>query len=113
MADFPICQTAKIKSAPTIQLVQYKVQLKNVLFCKDCSEYDGRNYDCSALSEVMPCPSNMMCQRRSVSKFCVPCQCNIIPDDASCSDGCINNVCVPRPILTTAPPTCEFFILFI
>lgn len=64
---------------------------------QECSEYDERNYDCDALEELRPCPSNMMCQGvlNNTSQFCVPCQCNLIPDDASCRDNCISNVCVP------------------
>lgn len=72
-------------------------QMFSFVFCKECSKYDERNYDCSALKELRPCPSNMMCQDvlNNASQFCVPCQCNLIPDDASCRDNCISNVCVP------------------
>ena len=73
----------------------------------------------------------MMCQAisNSTSSFCVPCQCNLLPGDGTCMNGCIGNVCVPLPsttvitvplpsttvtvplpsttVIVTAPPPCE------
>ena len=64
----------------------------------------------------MPCPSNMVCQTvlSSMSQFCVPCQCNLIPDDATCNDNCISNVCVPSTTSSpTTPLSCESFIIIV
>lgn len=84
-----------------------------ITFIKECIEYIERNYFCDAMNV---CPSNMMCQPvlNSMPQFCVPCQCNLIPDNATCNDNCITNVCVPLPSpTTTTEPSCEFYFKFL
>jgi len=68
-----------------------------LLFCLlyiGCSNYTS-NYDCVALADVMSCPAGLKCQPFSdlATSACIPCECNLVFDDATCSNGCIGNVC--------------------
>jgi len=71
-----------------------------------CTNYTS-NYDCDALADVMSCPAGLICQPFA-SSTCIPCECNLVLDDATCSNGCIGNVCGKvTTVIPSSSVTCK------